>query len=175
MKKYHFSVFLLFYFLSFIFGFNGLAHGLGQSLEKEVNGYLVDIGYDAVDVIEANNAIRFDFNLWEKNRIDMANFDYIWVRISPSDRGISFAGFLYRPELLLTGMSYTFQNSGQYELTVRFLDKEDKILAETSFPLEVRGGDLERKALLQALGSGIGGLIIGSVIVLFLRKKNAFS
>ena len=161
MKKYHFSAFLLFYFLSFIFGFNSLAHGLGQSLEKEVNGYF----------IEAGVPIRFDFNLLTKDRLSTEDFTSVWVKIAPRDKGLSFAGFLHRPEFLLTGMSYTFQNAGQYEITVRFLDKEDKNLAEASFPLEVQGGDLEQQALLQAIGAGIGGLVLGAITAWLLKNK----
>ncbi|OGM97083.1 MAG: hypothetical protein A3B86_03030 [Candidatus Yanofskybacteria bacterium RIFCSPHIGHO2_02_FULL_38_22b] len=171
MKKYHFSAFLLFYFLSFIFGFNSLAHGLGQSLEKEVNGYFIDVGYDAVDSIEAGVPIRFDFNLLTKDRLSTEDFTSVWVKIAPRDKGLSFAGFLHRPEFLLTGMSYTFQNAGQYEITVRFLDKEDKNLAEASFPLEVQGGDLEQQALLQAIGAGIGGLVLGAITAWLLKNK----
>ena len=148
------------------------AHGLGQSLEKNVGDYILDVGYDAIDQIETNLAIRFDFNLWTKGKADMADFDHVWVRISPNDKGILFAGFLYRPEFLLTGMSYTFQKSGQYDLTVRFLNKEDKTIAEATFPLMVKRGEQERKSLFQTLSAGIGGLIVGVVAVLFFKNKN---
>ena len=144
-----------------------LAHGLGQSLEKEVNGYIIDVGYDAIDVIETGAPIRFDFNLLTKDRASTGGFTHVWVKISPNDTGLSFAGFLHRPEFLLTGMSYTFQNAGQYELTVRFLDNEDKNLAEATFPLEVKGKDLERRDPLQAIGYGIGGLVLGVAFVWF--------
>lgn len=170
MLKYLIAIFLV---LS-SFQFAG-AHSLGQSLEKQVNGYFIDVGYSAVDKIYTSDTIRFDFNLWNENRADVAGFDHVWVRIAPKDKeGISFAGFLYRPEFLLTGMSYTFQEAGLYELTVRFLDKDDKNLAEASFPLTVEkesGFSLTIDMILGAVGGIITGLGIGFVVAWFLRKK----
>jgi len=150
-------------------------HGLGQSLEKEVNGYVVDVGYDAVDKIQAGDATRFDFNLLNKDKSEIADFDHVWVRIAPQDAGIVFAGFLYRPEFLLTGMSYTFQEASKYELTVRFLDKEDKTLAEASFPLEIVSDETfsaSFKSVQTVVGAVIGFFAGVGLAFIFLRKKN---
>lgn len=147
-------------------------HGLGQSLEKEVDGYVIDVGYDASDKVYAGEAIRFDFNLWEKNRTDPADFDHVWVRIAPGE-GILFAGFLYRPEFLLTGMSYAFANAGRYELTVRFLDKDGKSIAEASFPIEVFSDKSVWSSLLNG-GTAIGavlGFVLGIIITFLVKRK----
>ena len=167
MSKILATIILLFNVVVFASG-----HGLGQSFEKEVTGYVVDIGYDAPGAIISGQTIRFDFNLWsDKGKEEIADFSYVWVRIAPRE-GISFASFLHYPKPLLTGMSYTFQKSGQYELTARFLDKNDKALAEVSFPLIVERGEFERQLLLQGLGAGFGGLALGFLIALLLRKKS---
>lgn len=151
-------------------------HGLGQSFEKEVGDHVIDVGYDAPDKVYAGEAIRFDFNLWQKNRTDVADFDHVWVRIAPEEEGILFVGFLYRPEFLLTGMSYAFADAGQYELTVRFLDKDDKNLAEGSFPLDVVTEEALPSSLMSAgtLAGFLFGAFVGAGIVfLATRKKSA--
>lgn len=153
-------------------------HSLGQSLEKQINGYFVDVGYDATDKIYTGDTIRFDFNLWIEDKSDMADFDHVWVRIAPKEEGIAFAGFLYRPEFLLTGMSYTFQEAGPYELTVRFLDKDDKSLAEALFPLIVEkpsSFSFSADMITGVVGGSIIGLIIGFTANRFFRKKNSES
>ena len=150
-----------------------MAHGLGQSFEQKVGNYVVDVGYDVLDKIEAGEAVRFDFNLWMENKIDIAEFDHVWVRITPKDSGFDFATFLYRPEFLLTGMSYKFHEAGMYELTVRFLDKEDKNLAEATFPFEVISGEKESYFSGEMLTGIIAGLIAVAGITLFLKRKKA--
>ena len=145
-------------------------HGLGQSLEKQVNGLIMDIGYDAIDSIYAEDTIHFDFNLWKDGKTEIVDFSHVWVRIAPgSGEGIVFTGFLHRPEFVLTGMSYTFQKPGEYELTVRFLDKDDNILAEESFPLTVEksGSGLPMNIII---GLGIG-IVVGAGVTFFLVNK----
>lgn len=163
------SLFLGIFSINFIFGQSVAGHTLGQSFEKNINGYLVDVGYSAVDKVYAGETIRFNFNLWtDKKNEEIADFDYVWVRIAPQE-GISFAGFLHHPELLLTGMSYTFQDPGRYELTVRFLDKNEKPLTEASFPLVV-----ERSfwGLSKEITSGaVAGIFIGSFLTFLLMRK----
>lgn len=144
-------------------------HGLGQSLEKEVGDYIIDVGYDAIDKIEVGEATRFDFNLWNQSKTDIADFDHVWVRIAPKDEGLSFAGFLYRPEFLLTGMSYTFEKSGEYELTVRFVDKEDKTLAEATFPLTIE--DTGSSFSADTITGILIGIMVGVVATFFIVRK----
>ena len=147
-------------------------HSLGQSLEKQINGYFIDVGYSARDKIYTGDATRFDFNLWTENKADLADFDHVWVRISPADEGLSFSGFLYRPEFLLTGMSYTFQKGGQYELTVRFFNKDGKSLAEASFLLIVEESD---SGLSMDIVIGlVSGVIIGAGTVYLIMRKKRF-
>ena len=99
----------------------------------------------------------------------MADFTNVWVRIAPKDgNGILFAGFLYRPEFLLTGMSYAFQKAGQYELTVRFLNKDGEALAEATFPLVVEdSGSKFPKALVTGI---VSGAVLGAWIPYLFGK-----
>jgi hypothetical protein len=146
------------------------SHSTGQSLEKEINGYVIDVGYSALEKINTGDTIRFDFNLWESGRVNVANFDHVWIRIAPNERGLSFASFLYYPKPLLTGMSYVFEKSGQYELTVRFLDKDDKIVAEAAFPLEVFNESDPAFPTSVILGL-LAGFSAGALAVYFVLKR----
>jgi hypothetical protein len=149
-----------------------VGHGLGQSLEKQVNGYVMDVGYDAIDKIYTGDAIHFDFNLWKEDKIEMANFNHVWVRISPREEGIVFAGALYRPEFLLTTMNYTFQKAGQYDLTARFIDKDDKVLAEATFPLIVEESN-SGFPWDTIIGVMLGIIIGAGASFLVMRKKHS--
>lgn len=169
MKYFILTTAILIFFVGTVHG-----HGLGQSLEKEIGDYVIDVGYDASDKVYAGEAIRFDFNLWKKNRTDVADFDHIWLRIAPKEEGILFAGFLYRPEFLLTGMSYAFAEAGQYELTVRFLDKDDKNLAEASFPIDAVSEEAPFASLMSVgtlAGFLFGALVGAGIVFLTTRKK----
>lgn len=153
------------------------AHGLGQSFEQKVGNYIIDVGYDSLNkAIPDGEAVRFDFNLWAENKTDIVDFNHVWVRITPKEKGLDFAGFLYRPEFLLTGMSYKFQKAGMYELTVRFLDKEDKNLAEAIFPFEVVSGksNFSFNSVEVVLGA-IMGLIVGAGTIHLINKNKGIS
>jgi hypothetical protein len=153
----------------FVISQPAFSHGLGQSLEKEVNGYIIDVGYDAIDKIEAGQATRFDFNLTNKEKNQNIDFDHVWVRISPKEGGIIFAGYLFHPEYLLTGMSFSFPKEGNYEVTVRFIDKDDKSIAETTFPLEIIPGERASGSSNTQLIYGALGLAAGFIAAWFLK------
>ncbi len=147
-----------------------LAHGTGQSFEKPVGDYLVDIGIDAVTSY-AGEQIRLDFNLWNKEKTESIDFSDVWVRIAPKDGfGIVFAGYLDRPEFGLTGMTFTFPKGGDYQLTVRFNKDGEKIAEDVSFDTTVDDDP-------NAAGNGnlFAGLIIGVVVTgtisFFLKRK----
>ena len=115
------------------------AHSLGQSLEKQVGEYFIDIGYSSpVVTLQAGESVRFDFNLWSKDHTQAIDFATVWVRIAPAESGITFAGYLGFPEFGPLGMSYAFPDEGSYVLTARYFDGAD-MLGEASFPLTVLG------------------------------------
>ena len=174
MKK-----FFVFIVPLFVFGSAVYAHGVGQSLEKVVGDYSVDIGYDTSPII-AGEAVRFDFNLQKEGvRFDAPpEFQDVWVRIAPQGgEGILFAGYLANLDFALSGMTYVFPRGGTYELAVRF-EKDAKIVAETSFPLTVEAGGAHVSGIsgrwpVDAIIAGVGGLLLGSLLAFFFFKKSA--
>lgn len=145
-------------------------HGFGQSLEKVVGDHIVDVGFDAVDLV-AGEPIRLDIILWNKDRTETPTFTDAWVRIAPIDRGIVFAGNLHQPEFGSTGMTYVFPKAGDYELTIRFQNKDD-VITEASFPLKVGEGTSSTSGGWRSwLSGGFLGLIIGGGFVWLLRRK----
>jgi len=144
-------------------------HGFGQSLEKVVDNYIIDVGIDALDLV-AGEPVRFDFVLWSKDR-NPIDFTDAWVRIAPAERGIVFAGNLHQPEFGSTGMTYVFPKGGDYELTVRFQNKGEAII-EASFPLKVGAGASDASGASHNLLMGIFiGFIVGGATVWFLKRK----
>lgn len=154
-----------------LFALTNLAsgHGFGQSLEKAIDNYIIDVGIDALDLV-AGEPTRFDFVLWDKDR-NPVDFTDVWVRIAPADRGIVFAGNLHQPEFAAAGMTYSFPKAGDYELTVRFQNKEDSI-TETSFPLKVGAGASDSSVPWRNwLTGAFIGFIVGATVVWLLKKK----
>lgn len=152
--------------------FGVFAHSLGQSLEKEVGEYVVDIGYDSpVTTVLEGEPIRFDFNLWNKDRA-VVDFTSVWVRVAPAESGITFAGYLGYPPFGAVGMSYTFPKAGEYTLTARFFNGE-QTLAEATFPLQVEGTN-DVKISNSSPGlivAGVSGFILGVLLLFFFKKK----
>jgi hypothetical protein len=109
-------------------------HGTGQSLERAVGDYVVDVGYDSFEP-RALESIRFDFQIFLSESREPAPFTDTWVRVMEGDN-LLFAGFLAKPIFGLTGMSYAFPAGGIYEVTVRF-QNDDTTVAEASFPFPV--------------------------------------
>ncbi len=147
-------------------------HGFGQSLEKVVDNYIIDVGIDALDLV-AGEPARFDFVLWNKDRTEAVEFTDAWVRIAPAERGIVFAGNLYRPEFGSTGMTYVFPKGGDYELTVRFQKDGEQIANEVSFLLTVLAGTESNSSSYRGvLLGGFLGLIFGIAITYYVKRKS---
>ncbi len=158
----------------FVFASIVHAHAVGQSLEKKVGNYVVDIGYDSLDPnIVAGEPVRFDFLLWNEDRTEVPEFTDVWVRLAPNTPGVTFAGDIFQPQYGPTGINYVFPHGGNYELVVRFQKKGDT-LAEAAFPLVVTKGGNERfskNSMRDLAFAFVGGISIGFVILLFFKKK----
>lgn len=148
------------------------AHGLGQTISKEVGEYLIDVDYDAF-IIQAGEVVRFDFSLWDRERTEFKDVTSIWLRISPENSfGSVFASSLSVPEFGLPGITYVFPRAGNYELSLRFHYKDDT-LAEATLPIAVQKspneseGGLSRSQIL----AGVVGIILGFLLATILRKK----
>lgn len=162
-------------FIIFIFSFSVVySHGAGQIIEKESDGYLIDVDYDSKE-LRSGESVRFNFNLWnDKDRSRAPDFTDVWVRIAPAgDPGIIYAGDMHRPSFGSAGFTYVFPKSGDYELTVRFKNSDKTLNDDVVLPLIVLEGlpDKQSNRMTSQLISGIVGLIIG-VFVTFIVKKS---
>lgn len=154
-------------FFMFIFSaFSVYAHVSGQSVEKAVGEYIVDIGFD--EVLEAGKASRFDFNLWDKEKIEQIRFDRIWLRVAPKE-GITLATYITTPSFGLAGMSYSFPEAGDYEITARF-ERGEGTLAEISFPVSVSDSEFLEELTGYGITAG-AGIILGVIFMFFMRRK----
>ena len=112
------------------------AHVSGQTIEKNLGEYSVDIGYDSPDINPmAGEPVRFDFRLYKGEKKELVEFSKMWFKASLGNVPM-IAGRLAKDELIPTGLLFTFPQGGEYDITVRFSDK-DKTLAETTFPISV--------------------------------------
>lgn len=152
------------------------AHGFGQVLERTAGEYTVQFEYEALE-LQADESVRLDFAITKKDPSESVEFTDIWVRIAQGNETV-FTGSILNPEFGRAGMIFTFPENGEYELSVRFQNK-DKTLAEASFPLSVVPSmGNERKSgggLASSAGWLLGGLIgLGVGFLLsFLAKKRS--
>lgn len=161
--------------MGLIFSFNfAFGHGAGQTIEKESNGYFVDIDYDSTE-LRSGETVRFNFNLWnDKDRSSGPDFTDVWVRIVPiGSPGIIYAGDMHRPNFGSAGFTYVFPKSGEYELTVRFQNLDKTLTDDIIFPLTVLEGSSDKQSnkTTSLLIAGIIGLFIGVILTLFLKKQ----
>jgi hypothetical protein len=162
---------ILFIGASFLVPGTALAHGTGASLEKIVGEYRLDIGYNPT-ILEAQDPSIFDFDLLFDETGERAAFTDMWVRIVQGRKTV-FASGIHKPDFGNTTMVYSFPEKGDYELTVRFQNEEEKIV-EGSFLLEVQGRP-------EASGPGISfpwfavgifiGIVAGFLTSFAIRKK----
>lgn len=111
------------------------AHGDAPSLEAEVGGYLIDIGYEPD--LAPKETIEFDFDLFRIGPpIDYADFASIDVRVTRNGAQVSSASVgndeSYRP---VVGMA--FDEPGGYDMDVRYLDVGGSLIVARTFHLEV--------------------------------------
>ena len=115
------------------------SHGTGESIEKTVDSYLVDIGYSPELLITGTQS-RLDFLLFDIETGQEILFSDLWLRIEKNDR-LFFAGGIARPEFGSTGVSFTFFEPGDYSIFVRYED-ENESLVETTVSLPVEKGEI---------------------------------
>lgn len=151
------------------------AHGTGQSFEQEAGQYLIDVG-TSESAIQAGSSVTFDFDILTKDKAEHVPFTNIWVRIE-DDKKLLFAGGIVKASIGKTAMTYVFPQAGAYTLTVRFQNR-DNALAEAVFPITIEPALLDSKdgssvGMAYVIVAGIGGLIIGFLAALILRKRSA--
>ena len=120
----------------FIILISGVANAhLEGGKDKEVNGYVIDLGYDP-KVPQANQKIIFVVNLFNETTDEVIEPTSVWIRIS-SSKDVVFAG-TFKPDLGNIAFSFTFPETDAYEITTRFFDDEE-IMVETDFDINVEG------------------------------------
>lgn len=144
-----------------------LAHSFGKSIEKEVDGYLVDIGYNAQS-FEAGDPVRLDLNLLKDG--DPVEFSDVWLRINKGPKTI-IAGNLGRPPLGKTGITLVMPEGGDYTFNARFMNDGETIV-EFSDSLSVSGSaGGSSQSLTKLIIIGIIGVLAGFSTSYFVTKK----
>ena len=155
------------------------ANGFGMVLDKQVGDYTVNIDYDAIAGIFANDPVQFAFQLFNRDRTQAVDFNDVWVTITPTGTGANytppiFSSGIATPHFAPAGMTFAFPKSGSYDIAVRF-EKDEKVLAEASFPLTAaeysKGFTLTKDVLIGA----VSGLALASFLwvmfTLFFKRK----
>ncbi len=154
------ALFTLSLMILFAAPFFAYGHATGISIEREVNGYLVDIGYDTDPIVE-DEPVRFDFALYRADGSGSVPFTRVWVRFEKDKRTLYATG-VARPEFGATGALVTLPEAGEYTLSVRF-ENEEQTIVEMSTPFAVARNRAESTpvpwwiaALALAGGLGVG-------------------
>lgn len=156
---------VLFLTLGLVPALSVLAHGDGTSIEKVLNGYLVDIGYSPTELKTGEQA-RFDFLLHKASAVTNTaeddtsrvpvDFSSVFVRLEKDNR-LLFAGELNKPEFGKAGFSYVFPSSGDYSGYARY-SHGDETLVEAEFEFSVAEGEGDSST---SFGSSVPALIVG--------------
>lgn len=165
----------IYYVLALLFFLGGVsvanAHGTGESFERQVGSYVIDVGYDPA-TFTTGEPTRFDFGLWNEDKTVAADFKTAWVRIARPGKDVLFTGYLGFPSFGSVGMVYVFADSGPYELTARF-ENNDGTIAEATIPFTVEEGAKGQQVLSQSgVVSGSIGFLLGAIVVWILRKRS---
>jgi hypothetical protein len=110
------------------------AHGGQPSFEKEVNGYLVDIGYDQIG-IRPGEEVAFDFDLFAEDGLAFAPFTAVEVHIWDPDNEV-FHETIANDGVNVPTIKVAFPVEGKYTLQAIYRNEEE-VLADASFELPV--------------------------------------
>lgn len=114
--------------------FFSLAHGVGESFERQVGEYLIDVGYNTFTITE-EELVRFDFKLLNAaSNVDVP-FDTVTVRIRDEDR-IVYAFDLARATQGPTDASITMPYAGVFTMSLDYRGNE-MMFASTTFEFNV--------------------------------------
>lgn len=111
------------------------AHGDSPSLEAEEGRYLIDIGHEE---LAANDDIEFDFDLFDAETLDFADFASVDVRVTRDGAELT-SGSIENDAVHIPVMTVNFPEPGGYDIDVRYLDASDALLAAHTFHVEVPG------------------------------------
>lgn len=135
-----------------------VAHGDRPSLEAEVGAYLIDIGYDD---LAPNEDVVFDIDLYNSGPpLTYADFAGVDLRVTRQGAEIATLsvenGDAYAPTFTLR-----FPEPGGYDIDVRFVDANEKLIAAHTFHLEVpTGGTLMLQDGMEWLRYAVAGILL---------------
>jgi hypothetical protein len=138
-----------------------LAH-LATGMDKEVNGYLIDMGHDP-ESINAREPFTLMLTIANATTKEQLNPEKVWVRIVKGEQ-VVFAG-TFAPEARTVSTMMSLPEGGIYTMDVRFFGESPKAWAAVEFPLTVQVKKASGMAIawvLAALGVAVF-IIIGWV------------
>ncbi len=164
-----------------------LAHGeAGLTFTDAVDGYQLDVDYEAESIQAKNIGARFTFNIFsDEAKTQPVEYSDLWVRIvqnNGTENGKTiFAGPVYNARFGGAGFLYMFPEGGKYTMYVRYNreNKEavlDSSIVEGVFDMNVlRSTDEKRFSFglefWLGLMIGVFGVIILTMPLLMNRRK----
>lgn len=161
--------FFLFFFLLFLLS-SSHAH-LDAGEDVTIGAFVLDFGHSPSQLIQNQSAI-LAFNLGKAGTQEAADYQSVWVRIS-SPTKVEFAGTL-ESENNSSSISYTFAETGNYEITVRY-NTIEKILLQHTFQVNVQSAP-ETQSPQSILWIGLSffffilGMILSPYLIHIIRK-----
>ncbi len=172
----------------FVLPFFAFAHGSDEVGRVEV-GERVIIVDSIVETLFSGRAERLNVEIEKKDatsteakRVDYAE---VWIRITGPNDEFLFSGNLHRATVgFVTGFTFFFADSGDYELTTRFLNKGD-IVGEGTIVIPVSAAAGQNPNLVSQLHTHSNlyfltalfslGLVLGALLlwgICWQRKAN---
>lgn len=177
MKTFSLSLASILLLVAMSVPYSALAHGEGQSVEKTVGEYTVKLEYEAFE-LQAGESTRLDFEMMRGENKEDIPFSNVWVRITQGNKTI-FAGGIAKSDFAKTGVTYTFPESGDYELSARFQNDKGESIVEAAFPLKIAQAtteDAQKQDIPfspQLLLGIFIGLIVGYALSLFIKGRTS--
>ena len=151
-----------------------LAHGGQPSFEKEVDGYLIDIGYDHIG-IRPNETVMFDFDLFSGTggSLTFAPFTEVQITFVLEGDMIIAHETLKNDGTNVPTMEVTFPQDGTYVLQVTYF-RDGQELISTSFdvPVGAHNGAIGRS--INTATNWVAGILVllsFGMIILKIRSK----
>lgn len=145
------------------------AHGESPSFEKEVDGYLMDIGYSIASP-DPGQAVRFDFDLFT-GEID----DLQFVPFTDVTLDITKDGFPVMMKTLpnvppnVPGLNFAFSQNGIYDLNVAYNLKDGKKVQSTfEFPVGIQTDESRAFAFENTAHYVLGTIVLLVGLVAFV-------
>lgn len=169
MSKF-FATILVTLFTFLTFASPSLGHGLGQTLRKESEKWIVELEYEALELTE-DEPVEYAFRLIDKESNKAAEFDSVDVRVVDRNKnsGVFSANLSPKAAFSLGPRVYLKLEEGDYTFGTTFNQGEEE-LAKESFDLTVLKGESKKDLAAVSLGF-LGGLVIGGVLMALSIKR----